>query len=127
MSTINNITFINENYSNDNSLLYNICKNDTKEEKKCKKVYIDINSIIDLNKKNNDFDLFKDNYVRFKEYACMKNFFKTMKYNTDYFKTFYIIENHKEYYDKCILDDMNNLNDSEYIIINNYQEEAKDS
>jgi hypothetical protein len=120
-SILSNIPIIQENYTNEFSFM----TNETKEEKKCKKVYIDINNITDLSKKNDDYELFKDNYPRFKEYACMKNFYKTMKYNTDFFKTIYIMEFHKEYYDKCVIDDINALNDSEYIIINDYHDEAK--
>ena len=63
-----------------------IDKSDTKEEKKCKRIF-----------NNNYFGQFKNNYEKFKQYSQIIGSYNDMNYKSDMYDYYYIKENYPEF------------------------------
>jgi len=65
-------------------VLYN--KLDTKEEKKCKKIF-----------NNNTFGLFRNNYEKFREYSILIKSYEKMLYKSEMYRFNFIKENYPNF------------------------------
>jgi hypothetical protein len=63
-----------------------INKLDTKEEKKCKKIY-----------NNNYFGNFRNNYEKFRDYSIINGFYNKMIYESEKYRYYFIKENYPEF------------------------------
>ena len=76
-----------------------IDKLDTKEEKKCKRIF-----------NNNYFGQFKNNYEKFKQYSKIIGSYNSMTYRSEMYNYYFIKENYPVF-----------IEQEEYIIIDRYK------